>query len=197
MRRLGRSNGVSCRRLTWSPSYRFGALPCRFSQPTSGQPDPYNQAFSPGPWHRLDKQLAAADIAQDQQWRPPRETDPERDQDSFLPSLVDRLERLDRAGFDATVSFDQPLRVRYPMITRQYSRWRILDELPRGRPTTQSSQGQRWRVPALRDLGVSHMARRNLELMGRPRRARAARPAAMHAPGDPASSVDLPQPRRN
>jgi len=49
MRRLGRSNGVSCRRLTWSPSYRFGALPCRFSQPTSGQPDPYNQAFSPGP----------------------------------------------------------------------------------------------------------------------------------------------------
>jgi len=83
------------------------------------------------------------------------------------------------------VSFDrQPLRVRYPMITRQLpSGGAFWTNCPRGRPTTQSSQGQRWRVPALRDLGVSHIARRNLELMGRPRRARAARPAAMPRTG--------------
>jgi hypothetical protein len=39
----------------------------------------------------------------------------------------------------------------------------------------QSSQRQRWHVPALRNLGVSHIARRgDLELMGHRRRARAA-----------------------
>src|SRR4029450_7880698 len=52
---------------------------------------------------RLDRQLVAADIAQDQQWtnllvrRIPNVI-----KDSLLPSLVDRLERLDHAGFDAT-----------------------------------------------------------------------------------------------
>jgi hypothetical protein len=52
---------------------------------------------------RLDKQLVAADIAQDQQWTNLLVKQiPNVIKDSFLPSLVDRLERLDRAGFDAT-----------------------------------------------------------------------------------------------
>jgi hypothetical protein len=70
--------------------------------------------------------------------------------DSFLPSLVDRLERLDRAGFDQTgLVRSAAAKVRYPMITRQLlSGGAFWTNCPRGRPTTQSSQGQRWRVPA-------------------------------------------------
>ena len=63
------------------------------------------------------------------------------------------------------------------MITRQpLSGGASSTNSPSGRPTTQSSQRQRWRIPALRDLGVSHIARRrDLELMGHPRRAEAVR----------------------
>jgi hypothetical protein len=62
------------------------------------------------------------------------------------------------------------------MITRQlHSGGAYLTNYRSGRRTAQSSQRQRCRVPALRDLGVSHIARRrDLELMDRPR-ARAAR----------------------
>jgi hypothetical protein len=65
----------------------------------------------------------------------------------------------------------------YPMITRQLlSGGAFWTNYPSGRQTTPSSQRQCWRVPALRDLGVSHIARRrDVELMGHPRRARAVR----------------------
>jgi hypothetical protein len=70
---------------------------------------------------RLEQQLVTADIAQDQQWTNLlMKRIPNLIKDSFLPSLVDRLESLERSGFDAAVSFDrQQPRVRYPMITRQ------------------------------------------------------------------------------
>jgi hypothetical protein len=83
--------------------------------------------------HRLDKQLAAADIAQDQQWRDLLvKRIPNVIKDSFLPSLVDRLERLDRAGFDATglvrsAAAKGPLPDDHPAAALW---WRILDELP-------------------------------------------------------------------
>jgi AAA domain len=91
---------------------------------------------------RLDKQLVAADIAQDQQW-----TDllvkriPNVIKDSFLPSLVDRLDRLDRAGFDATglvrsAAAKGPLPDDHPAAALW---WRILDELPQ-RPPNNSEQ---------------------------------------------------------
>jgi hypothetical protein len=67
------------------------------------------------------------------------------------------------------------------MITRQLpSGGASWTNYPSGRQTTQNTQRQRWQVPALRDLGVGHIARRrDLELMDHPRRARAAddRPA--------------------
>jgi hypothetical protein len=91
---------------------------------------------------RLDKQLAAADIAQDQQWTHLLvKRIPNVIKDSFLPSLVDRLERLDRAGFDATgfvrsAAAKGPLPDDHPAAALW---WRILDELP-PRPHNNSEQ---------------------------------------------------------
>jgi conjugative relaxase-like TrwC/TraI family protein len=107
--------------------------------------------------HRLDKQLVAADIAQDQQWtnlvvrRIPNVT-----KDSFLPSLVDRLGRLDRAGFDATglvrsAAAKGPLPDDHPAAALW---WRILDELPQ-RPPNNSEQP----TPALARPGASRFSR--------------------------------------
>jgi hypothetical protein len=70
------------------------------------------------------------------------------------------------------------------MITRQLlSGGAFSTNRPRKIERIQSSQRQRWHVPALRNLGVSHIARRgDLELMGHRRRARAARrPTGSHA----------------
>jgi hypothetical protein len=54
---------------------------------------------------------------------------------------------------------------------------------PRKNEGIQISQRQRWHVPALRNLGVSHIPRRGaLELIGHPRRAGAVRrPTGSHA----------------
>jgi hypothetical protein len=82
---------------------------------------------------RLDKQLVTADIAQDQQW-----TDllaqqvPNLTNDSFTPNLVDRLEHLNRLGFDAaslvrTAAAKGPLPDDHPAAALW---WRILDKLP-------------------------------------------------------------------
>jgi hypothetical protein len=157
MRRLGRSNGVSCRRLTWSPSYRLGALPC--IQPADLRPTgPLQPSLLARTWqHRLDKQLAAADIAQDQQWRDLLvKRIPNVIKDLFLPSLVDRLERLDRAGFDATglvrsAAAKGPLPDDHPAAALW---WRILDELP-PRPPNNSEQPR----PALARPGASRFRR--------------------------------------
>jgi AAA domain/TrwC relaxase len=82
---------------------------------------------------RLEQKLMAADIAQDQQWTNLlMKRIPNLIKDSFLPSLVDRLERLERSGFDATslvrsaaakgsLPDDHPAAALW---------WRILDELP-------------------------------------------------------------------
>jgi conjugative relaxase-like TrwC/TraI family protein len=82
---------------------------------------------------RLDKQLAAADIAQDQQWTNLlAQHAPNVIKDSFLPSLVDKLESLERLGFDAaslvrsaaakgSLPDDHPAAALW---------WRILDEPP-------------------------------------------------------------------
>ena len=70
------------------------------------------------------------------------------------------------------------------MITRQLlSGGAFSTNRPRKIERIQSSQRQRWHVPALRNLGVSHIARRgDLALMGHRRRARAARrPTGSHA----------------
>ena len=91
---------------------------------------------------RLDKQLVAADIAQDQQWTNLlMKRIPNVIKDSFLPSLVDRLGRLDRAGFDATglvrsAAAKGPLPDDHPAAALW---WRILDELPQ-RPPNNSEQ---------------------------------------------------------
>ena len=106
---------------------------------------------------RLDKQLVAVDITQDQQW-----TNllvkwiPTVIRDSFLPSLVDRLERLDRAGFDATsvvrsAAAKGPLPDDHPAAALW---WRILDELPQ-RPPNNSEQS----TPALARPGASRFRR--------------------------------------
>jgi len=107
--------------------------------------------------HRLNKQLAAADIAQDQQWRDLHvKRIPNMIKDSFLPSLVDRLERLDRAGFDATglvrsAATKGPLPDDHPAAALW---WRILDELP-PRPPNNSEQPR----PALARPGASRFRR--------------------------------------
>ena len=82
---------------------------------------------------RLEQQLVAADIAQDQQWTNLlMKRIPNLIKDSFLPSLVGRLESLERSGFDAaslvrsaaakgSLPDDHPAAALW---------WRILDELP-------------------------------------------------------------------
>ena len=91
---------------------------------------------------RLDKQLVAAKIAQDQQWADLlAQQVPNVIKDSFLPSLVHRLENLDRAGYDAT-TLAQSAAAKGPLPddhTAAALWWRILDELSQ-RPPDNSEQ---------------------------------------------------------
>jgi hypothetical protein len=116
---------------------------------------------------RLDRQLVAADIAQDQQWtnllvrRIPNVI-----KDSFLPSLADRLERLDHAGFDATglvrsAAAKGPLPDDHPAAALW---WRILDELPQ-RPPSNPEQP----TPALARPSASKLRREPYRPMQGPR----------------------------
>ena len=123
MRRLGRSNGVSCRRPTWSPTYRYGALPCRFSQPTSGQPGPHNQVFSPGPgssdWTSNSGSRHRPRSTMDEPAS--SKTDPERDQGLVPAEPGGQTGTLGpcRLRCDRSRSIGSSQRIRYPMITRQ------------------------------------------------------------------------------
>jgi hypothetical protein len=96
---------------------------------------------------RLDKQLVAADNAQDQQWAGLlTQHVPNVIKDSFLRALVHRLGNLDRAGYDATtlVRSAAAKGCRYPMITRQLpSGGASWTNYPSGRQTTQNTQHQR------------------------------------------------------
>ncbi len=158
MRRLGWSNGVSCRRLTWSPRSQVWRAAMQV-QPADLRPTgPIQSSLLARTWQlRLDKQLVAADIAQDQQWTNLLvKRIPNVIKDSFLPSLVDRLERLDRAGFDATglvrsAAAKGPLPDDHPAAALW---WRILDELPQ-RPPNNSEQP----TPALARPGASRFRR--------------------------------------
>jgi conjugative relaxase-like TrwC/TraI family protein len=92
---------------------------------------------------RLDQQLVAADIAQDQQWANLlAQQVPNVIKDSFVPDLVHRLENLDRAGIDATAlvrsaAAKGPLPDDHPAAALW---WRILGELPPLRPPDNSEQ---------------------------------------------------------
>jgi hypothetical protein len=83
--------------------------------------------------HRLHQKLLAADIAQDQQWADLfTRRIPNLIKDSFMPSLVQSLENLDRAGFNAAALVQSaaakgPLPDDHPAAALW---WRILDELP-------------------------------------------------------------------
>jgi hypothetical protein len=106
---------------------------------------------------RLDHQLVAADNAQDQQWAALlAKRIPNVIKDSFMPSLVHRLENLDRAGFDATgfvrsAAAKGPLPDDHPAAALW---WRILDELPQ-RPPNNSEQP----TPAMARSGASKFRR--------------------------------------
>jgi hypothetical protein len=82
---------------------------------------------------RLDTQLVAADLAEDQQWTDfLAKRSPNVIKDSFLPGLVHKLENLDRAGFDTT-ALVQSAAAKGPLPDDQLAAalwWRILDELP-------------------------------------------------------------------
>jgi conjugative relaxase-like TrwC/TraI family protein len=106
---------------------------------------------------RLDKQLVAADNAQDQQWAGLlTQHVPNVIKDSFLPALVHRLGNLDRAGYDATTlvrsaAAKGPLPDDHPAAALW---WRILDELPQ-RPPNNSEHP----TPALAGPGASRFRR--------------------------------------
>jgi hypothetical protein len=128
-------------------------------QPADLRPTgPIQLSLLAGTWQlRLDKQLVAADIGQDQQWTNLLVKQiPNVIKNSFLPSLVDRLERLDRAGFDATglvrsAAAKGPLPDDHPAAALW---WRILDGLPQ-RPPSNSEQA----TPALARPGASRFTR--------------------------------------
>jgi hypothetical protein len=83
--------------------------------------------------HRLNRRLGTHDTLQDQQWAELlAEQNPNLINDSFLPSLTQRLENLDRAGFGTTnlvqsAAAKAPLPDDHPAAALW---WRILDELP-------------------------------------------------------------------
>jgi hypothetical protein len=83
--------------------------------------------------HRLHQKLLAADSAQDQRWADLlTRRIPNLIKDSFMPSLVQRLENLDRIGIDAAALVQSaaakgPLPDDHPAAALW---WRILDELP-------------------------------------------------------------------
>ena len=85
-------------------------------------------------WQRqLDKRLGAADNHADRQWRQLLATEvPSATADPFMPELVERLNNLTRAGFDATLlvrsaATARPLPDDHPAAALW---WRILDRLP-------------------------------------------------------------------
>jgi hypothetical protein len=107
--------------------------------------------------HRLHQKLLAADIAQDQQWAELlAQQVPNVIKDSFMPSLVHRLENLDRIGFDATTlvrsaAAKAPLPDDHPAAALW---WRILDELPQ-RPPDNAEQP----TPAIARRSASRFGR--------------------------------------
>jgi hypothetical protein len=82
---------------------------------------------------RLDKRLAGADIRTDWHWRRLLASEvPRAMADPFMPELAERLSKLIRAGFDATLLVRSaaaagPLPDDYPAAALW---WRILDQLP-------------------------------------------------------------------
>jgi hypothetical protein len=87
--------------------------------------------------HRLNRRLGTHDTPQDQQWAELlAELIPNLINDSFLPSLTERLENLDRAGFDAA-SLVQSAAAKAPLPDDHPAAalwWRILDEPPQPLP---------------------------------------------------------------
>jgi conjugative relaxase-like TrwC/TraI family protein len=86
--------------------------------------------------HRLVRRLRTHDTPQEQQWAQLlAKMIPNLIKDSFLPSLAERLENLDRPGFDASSLVQSaakaPLPDDHPAAALW---WRILDELPQPRP---------------------------------------------------------------
>ena len=83
--------------------------------------------------HRLNRRLSTHDTPQDQQWAELlAELIPNLINDSFLPSLMKRLENLGRADFDAS-SLVQSAAAKGPLPDDHPAAalwWRILDELP-------------------------------------------------------------------
>jgi len=83
--------------------------------------------------HRLNRRLGIHDTPQDQQWAELlAELIPNLINDSFLPSLTEKLENLDRAGFDAS-SLVQSAAAKGSLPDDHPAAalwWRILDELP-------------------------------------------------------------------
>jgi hypothetical protein len=83
--------------------------------------------------HRLNRRLGTHDTPQDQQWAELlAEQIPNLINDSFLPSLTNRLQNLDRAGLD-TISLVQSATAKAPLPDDHPAAalwWRILDELP-------------------------------------------------------------------
>jgi AAA domain len=85
-------------------------------------------------WHdRLNRRLGTHDTPQDQQWTELlAEQIPNLINDSFLPSLTNRLQNLDRAGLD-TISLVQSATAKGSLPDDHPAAalwWRILDELP-------------------------------------------------------------------
>jgi hypothetical protein len=87
--------------------------------------------------HRLNRRLGTHDTPQDQQWAELlAELIPNLINDSFLPSLTERLENSARAGFDAT-SLVQSAAAKARLTDDHPAAalwWRILDELPQPLP---------------------------------------------------------------
>jgi hypothetical protein len=117
--------------------------------------------------HRLHQRLLAADIAQDQQWADLlTRRIPNLIKDSFMPSLVQRLENLDRAGFDAAALVrsavaKRPVPEDHPAAALW---WRILDELP---PPQQGNSDQP--TPAIpRPNAAKHKHERHRQPQTRP-----------------------------
>jgi conjugative relaxase-like TrwC/TraI family protein len=117
--------------------------------------------------HRLHQRLLTADIAQDQQWADLlTRRIPNLIKDSFMPSLVQRLENLDRAGFDAAALVrsavaKRPVPEDHPAAALW---WRILDELP---PPQQGNSDQP--TPAIpRPNAAKHKHERHRQPQTRP-----------------------------
>jgi hypothetical protein len=111
-----------------------------------------NEVFWHGPGStRLNRRLGIHhNTPQDQQWAELlAELIPNLINDSFLPSLTERLENLDRAGFDAG-SLVQSAAARGPLPDDHPAAalwWRILDELPQPLPNHSNQTTPAGRTP--------------------------------------------------